>query len=195
MDFNLTEDQIMIQQLAREFSEREIEPIADQIERDRKTPDDLIKKMAQVGLLGMPVPKKYGGTETGNLSCIVASEQIGYTGSGCFITMVVNNGVPELIARYGSEQSKEKYIKPLCRGEAYGSVQFTEPDTGSDPRMLTTTAIPDGDSYVVNGTKRFITAGGRDGCAILWAKDETGKCSAFLIDKNVGGILLENSGI
>ena len=187
MNFNLTEDQLMIQRMAREFTQREVEPIADQVERERKIPDDLIKKMAQVGLLGMPVPKKYGGSEAGNVSCILALEQVGYAGSGCFIIMLLNNGVPELIARYGSEELKKKYLRALCDGTAYGGVQFTEADTGSDPRMLVTTAIPDGDSYLVNGAKRFITAGGKDGYAVLWAKDETGNCSAFVIEKNVEG--------
>ena len=81
MDFNLTEDQLMLQTTVKEFTEREIEPIAEQIDREGRLPDDLIKKMAQIGLFGMAVPKRYGGTEAGNLSCVLACEQIAYSGT------------------------------------------------------------------------------------------------------------------
>ena len=187
MDFNLTEEQLMIQKLAREFTEQEIEPIADQMDREGRAPLELTKKMAQIGLFGMSVPKKYGGTEAGVLNSILALEQIGYAGSGCFWLVGLNNSIPEIINTYGSEEVKEKYLMPLCDGTAQSSIMFTEPDTGSDPKMLITTALPDGDSYVVNGTKRFITFGNRDGYATLYAKDEDGNCSCFVIEKNVEG--------
>ena len=146
MDFNLTEEQLMIQRMAKEFTEREIEPRVTEMEREQKIAPDLITKMGQVGLLGMVVPRKYGGTEAGALSLILALEQVGYSGSGAFMLLLLNNGIPELIAKHGSEPAKQKYIRPLCEGKVYGGVQFTEPDTGSDPRMLVTTAIPHGDN-------------------------------------------------
>lgn len=187
MDFNLTEEQLMVQRVAREFTEQEIEPIADQLDREGRLPDALIKKCAKIGLLGMTVPKKYGGTEAGNLSCILAIEQLAYSGTGAWWLVGFNNSIPESIAHYGSGKQKEKYLKPLCDGTAYASIQFTEEDTGADPEALITTAMPDGDSYVINGMKRFSTFGARDGYATLWAKDETGKCSCFVIQKNVEG--------
>ncbi|MFC1943732.1 acyl-CoA dehydrogenase family protein [Chloroflexota bacterium] len=187
MDFNLTEEQLEIQRLVREFTKQEIEPIADQLDREGRLPDDLIKKYAKIGLLGMTVPKKYGGTEAGSLSCILVIEQLAYSGTGAWWLVGFHNSIPESIVHFGSEEIKEKYIRPLCDGTAYASIQFTEEDTGSDPDALVTTAVPDGDSYVINGMKRFSTFGARDGYATLWAKDEAGKCSCFVIRKNVEG--------
>jgi len=173
--------------MVREFTEREIEPRAAQIDREGRLPDDLIKKMAQIGLLGMTIPKQYGGTEAGNLSCVLACEQMAYSGTGAWWLMGFNNSIPECIAHFGSEELKQKYIKPLCDGTAYASIQFTEEETGSDPEALITTAVPDGDNYVVNGMKRFSTFGTRDGYAVLYTKDEAGECTAFVIEKNVAG--------
>ena len=187
MDFNLTEEQLAIQRLAREFTEQEIEPIADQLDREGRLPDDLIKKCAQFGLLGMTVPKKYGGTGAGNLSCILAIEQLAYSGTGAWWLVGFNNSIPESIAHFGSEEIKEKYLRSFCDGTAYASIQFTEEETGSDPNALITTAIPDGDSYVINGMKRFSTFGARDGHAITYTKDEEGNCTAFVIEKKGKG--------
>jgi len=187
MDFNLTREQLMIQRLAREFTEQEIEPIADQIDREGILPNDLITKCARVGLLGMTVPKKYGGTEAGNLSCILAIEQLAYSGTGAWWLAGFNNSIPDSIVHFGSEELKEKYLRPLCDGTAYASIQFTEEETGSDPAMLTTTSVPDGNSYLINGMKRFSTFGARDGCAITYTKDEDGNCTAFVIQKNLKG--------
>ena len=191
MDFNLTEDQLMLQATVREFTEREIEPIATQIDREGRLPDDLIKKMAQIGLFGMTIPKQYGGTEAGNLSCVLACEQLAYSGTGAWWLMGFNNSIPECIAHFGSEEIKQKYIRPLCDGTAYSSIQFTEEETGSDPEALITTAMPDGDNYVINGMKRFSTFGTRDGYAVLYTKDEAGECTAFVIEKNVAGYSAE----
>jgi len=187
MNFNLTEEQLLLQKTVRKFTEREIEPIATQIDREEKLPDDLIKKMSQIGLFGMAVPKRYGGGESDNLSVILACEEVAYSGTGAWWLVAFNNSIPETIARFGSEEIKEKYLRPLCDGRACSSIQFTEENTGSDPRALITTAIPDGDVYVINGMKRFSTFGGKDGYAMLFTKDETGRCTAFVIQKNVTG--------
>jgi len=187
MDFNLTEDQLMLQTTVKEFTEREIEPIAAELDREGKLPDDLIKKMAGIGLLGMTIPKQYGGTEMGNMSCILACEQAAYSGTGAWWLVGFQNSISECIARFGSEELKQKYIRPLCEGTAYASIQFTEEETGSDPESLITTARPDGDNYVINGMKRFSTFGARDGYAIIYTKDEDGACTAFVIEKNVPG--------
>ena len=177
----------MLQKMVWDFTEREIEPLAVQIDRDGKVPDDLIKKIADIGLLGMTVPRKYSGTEAGNLACVLACEQIAYSGTGAWWLVGFNNSIPESIVHFGSEEIKEKYLSKMCDGTTYSSIQFTEEDTGSDPEALITTAIPDGDSYIINGMKRFSTFGARDGYAVLYAKDETGKCTAFVAEKNVKG--------
>ena len=187
MDFNLTEDQLMLQTTVKEFTEREIEPIAAQLDREGKLPDDLIKKMAGIGLLGMTIPRQYGGTEVGNVNCALACEQIAYSGTGAWWLVGFQNSISECIAHFGSEELKQKYIRPLCEGTAYASIQFTEEETGSDPESLITTARPDGDNYVINGMKRFSTFGARDGYAVLYTKDEDGACTAFVIEKNIPG--------
>jgi alkylation response protein AidB-like acyl-CoA dehydrogenase len=187
MDFNLTEDQLMLQTTVKEFTEREIEPIAAQLDREGKVPDDLIKKMAGIGLLGMTIPRQYGGTEMGNVNCILACEQVAYSGTGAWWLVGFQNSISECIAHFGSEELKQKYIRPLCEGTAYASIQFTEEETGSDPESLITTARPDGDNYVINGMKRFSTFGARDGYAVLYTRDEDGACTAFVIEKNIPG--------
>ena len=187
MNFNLTEDQLILQTTVREFTRREIEPIAAQIDREGKLPDDSIDKLAQLGLLGMTVPRRYGGSETGNVNCILAIEQLAYSGTGIWWLVAFNNSIPENIACFGSEELKDKYLKPLCDGTAYASIQFTEGETGSDPEALTTTAVPAGDYYVINGMKRLSTFGMREGCAVLYARDDTGRCTAFVVPKNGEG--------
>jgi len=187
MDFNLTEEQLAIQKMAKEFNRQEIEPVADCIDNEGRLPDDLIKKYARNGFLGITVPKKYGGSEAGSLACILAVEQLAYSGTGAWWLVGFNNSIPESIARFATEELKEKYLPLFCDGTAYASIQFTEEDTGSDPTMLTTTAIPEGDSYLINGMKRFSTFGDREGYAVIYAKDEDGKCTAFIIKKNTPG--------
>ena len=187
MDFRLTEEQLMLQKMVQELTQREIEPLAEQIEKTERLPDDLMKKLAGVGLFGMAIPKKYGGAGTSNLSCILAVEQIAYSGTAVWWLVGLNNSIPDCILQFGSEEQKQKYLKSLCDGTAYPSIMFTEEGTGSDPEALITKAVPEGDHYVINGMKRFITFGARNGYATLYAKDETGKCSAFIIEKNVKG--------
>jgi len=187
MDFNLTEEQLAIQKLAKEFNKREIEPIAEQIDRDGRLPDGLVKKCARSGFLGMTVPKKYGGSEAGNLACALAIEQLAYSGTGAWWLVGFNNSIPESIAHFGSAGIKKKYLKAFCDGSAYASIQFTEAETGSDPAALTTTSVAKGDGYLINGMKRFSTFGARPGCAVIYTKDEAGKCTAFVIEKGGKG--------
>ncbi|MEJ2047798.1 MAG: acyl-CoA dehydrogenase family protein [Dehalococcoidia bacterium] len=187
MDFNLTEDQLMLQTMVREFTEREIEPIAAQLDREGKLPDDLIKKYAQIGLMGMTVPVKYGGTEAGSFAHILALEQLAYAGSPAWWPVAFNNSLPETICRFGTEAQRERFVKGNFDGTRLFSIQFTEAETGSDPSALITTARPEGDGYLINGMKRFSTFGARDGNALLWAKVETGNCTCFIVEKNAPG--------
>lgn len=187
MDFKLSEEQLMLQAMVKDFTKTEIEPVALKIDREGSVPDDLIHKMSQIGLLGMTVPREYGGSGVGNLACALVCEQIAYSGTGAWWLAAFNNSIPECIVRFGSPELKAIYLPKVCEGKSYSSIQFTEEDTGSDPEALKTTAVPDGDDYIINGMKRFSTFGARDGYAVLYAKDETGKCTAFVIDKNVKG--------
>jgi alkylation response protein AidB-like acyl-CoA dehydrogenase len=187
MDFDLGEEQLALQVMVRKFTEHEIEPIAARIDREARLPDDLITRMAGVGLFGIAAPRAYGGTQAGKLNATLACEQIAYSGTGAWWLVGFNNSVTDCIAKFGSEELKQKYIRPLCEGLAYPSVQFTEEETGSDPKALTTTAIPEGKDYIINGMKRFSSFGDRNGYAVVYAKDETGQCSAFIIEKNGEG--------
>lgn len=187
MDFNLREDQLKLQETAKRFTEKEIEPIAEQIDQEGRLPDDLIIKMGRMGFLGMVIPKQYGGGETEHLNVILTCEAMAYSGTGAWWLTAFNNSIPESIAHFGSEEIKRKFLQPLCEGSAYGSIQFTEEGTGSDPTSLLTRAVPHGRFYIVNGMKRFSTFGERDGYAVLYAKDENDRCTAFVIKKNGKG--------
>lgn len=189
MEFKLSEEQLILQTMVRDFSQTEIEPVALKIDRDGRLPDDLINKMSKIGLLGMTIPKEYGGTGLSNLDCALACEQIAYSGTGAWWLVGFNNSIPACIAHFGSPKLKAFYLPRVCEGKAYSSIQFTEEDTGSDPEALKTIAIPGGDEYVINGMKRFSTFGAKDGYAVLFARDETGKCTCFVIDKNVKGYI------
>jgi alkylation response protein AidB-like acyl-CoA dehydrogenase len=187
MEFDFTEEQILLRQSLREFTKREIEPLAAEIDSQGILPDDLLRKMAQIRLPGMILPPQYGGSGASSLSCVLAIEQIGYSGTGAWWLAAFTNSIPECIIRFGTDDQKKKHLRPVCEGNVYPSIQFTEENTGSDPEALITTAIPDGNHYVINGMKRFSTFGARPGYAILYAKDETDKCSAFIVEKNRKG--------
>jgi butyryl-CoA dehydrogenase len=190
MNFDLTEEQRSFQSAVKKFTEREIEPIATQIDEEERLPDSLGRKMGDLGLFGIALLKKYGGQEGSHLDAILACEQIAYSGTGAWWRPAFHNSIPASIFQFGSDEIKEKYLAPLCEGSAYASIQFTEEGTGSNPKALLTTAVLKGDSHVINGTKRFSTFGE----TVLYAKDETGRCSAFVIEKNTPGTGARNDG-
>ncbi len=187
MDFNLTDGQKAIQRLARDFTEQEIELVGDKLDKAGRLPDDLIQKLARLDFLGMTVPHKYGGPAASNLDCILAVEQLAYSGTGAWWLVGFNTSIPGSIVRYGSEEIKEKYLKSFCDGTAYASIQFTEAETGSDASALTTTARPDGTDYLINGMKRFSTFGARPGYSVTYTLDDTGGCTAFVTEKLAEG--------
>jgi butyryl-CoA dehydrogenase len=187
MDFNLSAESRMIVKAARDFSRRIIEPVAAKIEEEDELPADLMQKFAEARMLGMMVPKQYGGVGSTALNVILIAEELGKTGSSVFFVMAMNNSVVETIYHWGSEEIRKTFIPALCDGRNYASMAFTEPGTGSDHTAITTTAVPDGDDFVLNGTKRFITHGGRRGYGIFYARDDGGRVTAFIVDKNSAG--------
>src|SRR4030042_1871675 len=156
MQFKLTIEQELIQKRARDFAQMEIEPIAAHVDRERKIPPDMTEKLVKAGFVGRLIPKKYGGSEAGMLSYILVMEQLSYPVCSC-VTAMSNNGVGRIIAQFGTEEQKERYLRPLCEGKMIGSYAFTQPGTGSDPKSLLTTARLSGDSWIINGIKRFNT--------------------------------------
>jgi len=192
MDFNLSPESKMIVKAAKDFCDREIMPMAEQIIADNDYPFDLLEKFAKARMLGVAVPKEYGGVGSTHLNIILISEELGKTGTVCAYPMLMNNSTAETIDHWGSEDVKKKFLPPLCDGSAYASTAFTEPATGSDPTALTTTAVPDGDDFIINGTKRYITGGNKKGYGVFYLRDEEvkeekGNVTAFIVDKSSEG--------
>ena len=187
MDFTLSGESKMMVKAARDFAEQVIEPIVAKIEEDDALPDDILEKFGKARMLGLMVPKEYGGIGSSALNTILIIEELAKTGSAALYVMAMNNTVAETIYHWGSGDLRKRFIPSLCDGSSYATMAFTEPGTGSDPTAITTTAKPDGDYYVVNGTKRFITQGHRKGFGVFYAKDETERVTAFVVDKSSEG--------
>jgi alkylation response protein AidB-like acyl-CoA dehydrogenase len=192
MDFNLSPESKMMVKAAKDFCEREISPIMDEIIEKDDYPDALLLSFAKARMLGLNIPKEYGGVGTTNLNTILITEELGKTGSVCSYPMLMNNSTAETIYYWGSEDVRKAFLPMLCDGNFYASTAFTEPGTGSDPRALTATAVPDGEAFIVNGTKRYITGGNKKGYGVFYLKDEAlkgekGDVTAFIIDKSSEG--------
>ncbi len=187
MDFTLSGESKMMVKAARDFAEREIEPVVAKIEEEDALPDDILEKFARARMLGMMVPKEYGGIGSTAVNAILILEELAKTGSAAAFLMAFCNSVAETIYHWGAGDLRKRFVPPLCDGSSYPAMAFTEPGTGSDPTAITTTAIPDGDHYVLNGTKRFVTHGHKRGFGVFYAKDETGAITAFIVDKTSQG--------
>jgi butyryl-CoA dehydrogenase len=192
MDFSLPPESKMIVKAAKDFCDREILPIAEKIIENNDYPPDLLEKFAKTRMLGLAIPKEFGGVGSTNLNLILIAEELGKTGTVCAWPMLLNNSTAETIYHWGSEDVRKKFLPPLCDGSAYASMAFTEPATGSDPSALSCTAVPDGDDFIINGTKRYITGGNKKGYGVFYVKDEEpkdqkGNVTAIIVDKSSEG--------
>jgi len=184
MDFTLSKEQMLIQNMAREFAEKHIQPVARQIEEENVIPEEIIKGLAELELFGIPFAEEYGGAEGGFDGYVLAMEQIARVSSGVAVIISVNVLGLGAISLFGTEEQKKKYMLPSCKGERLASFAFTEPGTGSDPRQITATAVKEGGFYIINGTKRFISNANFPGPMVLFAREsESGEVTAFIIDK------------
>ncbi len=184
MEFSLNKEQLLIQKIAQEFAEKYLEPLADTIDRENKTPEEIMKGLAELDLFGLPFKEEYGGAEAGYDCYVLAMEQLGKVSSGPAIAISVNCLGLGAIDKFGTEEQKMKYMPKACKGEYMASFAFTEPVTGSDPKQITSTAVKKGNHYIINGTKRFITNANYPGPMVLFAADsESGKPTAFIVDK------------
>lgn len=191
MDFNLNKEEQLIQKAAKEFADKVISPLADQIDRTNEMPADIIEGLADMGMFGIPFPEEYGGGEAGYLSYILALEQLSKASPGVGMIISVNAVGLAVINAFGSEEQKQKYLPDSIAGKKIMSFAFTEPGTGSDPKQLATTVRQEGDYYILNGTKRFISNASYEGPMVVVAKeDDSGKASAFVIDKFCAGYSL-----
>lgn len=192
MNLNLSEDQKMLQQMAREFATKELEPKAAEIDASGEFPRDSVKKMAELGLLGMVVPEQYGGAAFDFVSLAVAIEEISRgCGSTGVITAVHNSLACWPIVNFGSDALKQKYLPRMASGELLGAFGLTEPNCGSDPAAMETKAVLSGDHWVLNGAKRFITNGGEADVFVVFAvTDPAAKhrgITAFVVEKTHPG--------
>ncbi|MBL7136147.1 MAG: acyl-CoA dehydrogenase [Candidatus Marinimicrobia bacterium] len=195
MNFDLTNDQKMLQREVRSFAETELAPVAPQIDVSGEFPWDNIKKMAKLGLLGIIVPEKYGGSEFDFVSLAVAIEEISRICASTGVIVAVNNSLVSYpILQFGTEEQKEKYLPPLCSADKLGAMGITEPNAGSDVAAMESTAKLEANHYILNGTKRFITNGGEAGIFVVFAytdKDLKYKgISAFIIERDTPGFTL-----
>jgi alkylation response protein AidB-like acyl-CoA dehydrogenase len=160
MNFELTDEQKMIQEMARKFAEREIKPVAAELDRTHAHPAEICAKMGELGLMGVTVPDEYGGAGMDYVSYALAMIEISKACASCGVIMSVCNSLYNFpVYAYGTEDQKQKYLRPVASGEVIGCYGLTEAGAGSDPAKMLTMAVRDGDGWVINGTKRFITNG------------------------------------
>jgi butyryl-CoA dehydrogenase len=192
MDFDLDEQQLMIRKMAREFAEKEIKPVASEFDQNASFPSEIVRKLGELGFMGMMVPEEYDGAAMDTVSYAIAVEEISRADASTGVTMSVNNSLCcQPILDYGNEAQKKKYLPPLAQGEKLGAFSITEPEAGSDAGNVQTTAVKDGDHYVINGTKVFVTNGGKADVIVLFAAtDKEAKArgiSGFIVEKGTPG--------
>lgn len=193
MDFRLSEELEFIQQAARDFAQNEIKPGAGERDEKAEFPAEIIKGMGELGFMGIAIPEELGGAGTSNLAYVLALEEISKADAGVGVVMSVNNSLCcDPLHHFGSDYIKETYLKKIASGEWLGSYSLTEPGAGSDAGSLTTTAVKDGNEYVLNGSKAFITNGDSCDITVTYAKTDPEQPSgrgitAFVVEKGTPG--------
>lgn len=192
MNFDLTEEQKMIQDTIRKFAREELAPVAAENDKKERFPHDIFKKLADLGFMGTPIPEEYGGAGFDYISHAIVAEEIGRVDSSMRGTYSVQVSLVELpILKFATEEQKKKYLPRLTSGEWIGCFGLTEPDAGSDPASMVATAKEDGDVFVINGQKTWITNAGIADLAIVYAKTdpsaEARGITAFLVERSFGG--------
>ena len=192
MDFNLTEEQQLIQKTARDFANDHLRPGV--VERDEKAefPAEQVKMMGELGFMGMMMPEEYGGAGLDTVSYCLAMEEIAKADASAAVIMSVNNSlVCQLLKNFGNENQKQKYLSPLASGEKLGAFSLSEPQSGSDASNMRTFAKRDGDHYIINGTKNWVTNGITSDIVLLMCLTEKGVgnkgISTFIIEKGFEG--------
>jgi butyryl-CoA dehydrogenase len=194
MDFQPTEEHRMIRRMVREFAEKEIAPRAEEIDETDQFPDDLFRRMGELGIIGLPFPEKYGGSGGDYTGLVIALEEIARVSGSMAITLDAQTSLYcEPVYLFGSEGQKQKYLAPAARGERIGAFGLTEPQAGSDAGATRTRAIRDEETgdWVINGQKNFITNGSIADFAVITAKTDpeagTRGISAFIVEKGTPG--------
>ncbi len=195
MDFTFTEEHEMIRDAARDFAQTELLPGVIERDENQSFPTEQIKKLGELGFLGMMVDPKYGGAGMDSISYVLAMEEISKVDASSSVVMSVNNSlVCWGLEEYGTEEQKEKYLKPLASGEIIGAFCLSEPEAGSDATSQKTTAIDMGDYYLLNGTKNWITNGNSASVYLVIAQTDIEKghkgINAFIVEKGMDGFVV-----
>ncbi|CUS91850.1 Acyl-CoA dehydrogenase [Candidatus Kryptobacter tengchongensis] len=195
MNFQFTEEQLMIKETARKFAVEELAPKASERDEKEEFPHEEIKKLAELGFMGMMTSEKYGGAGLDTISYVLAMEEISKVDASVGVIMSVNNSlVCWPIETFGTEEQKLKYLPRLARGELLGAFCLSEPEAGSDASNQRTTATRDGNFYILNGTKNFITNGVYANILIVFAQTDKEKgskgISAFIVEKDLPGVIV-----
>lgn len=171
MDFELSEEQRMVRDMTREFAEKELLPRASKHDREARIDREVFAQLSELGLWGLTVPEEYGGTGLGNLALALVLEEINWACASTGITVSVHNSLGcSPIVKYGTEEQKKTWLPRLASGELIGAYALTEPDCGSDAAAISTRAVADGDDFVLNGTKVWVTTGLDAGMVITYAR-------------------------
>ena len=192
MDLQLNEEQEMIRKMARDFAQNELAPVAAELDEKGEPPLDILKKMAGLGFMGLAMPEEYGGIDVDSVSYVIAIEEISKVCASTGVILAVHNslGSHGLVA-FGTEEQKQKFLPPLASGAWIATYGLTEPETGSDAASIKTRAVLDGDEYVINGTKQFITSAPFAHLSVIFAVTDPSKghrgISAFLVEKGTPG--------
>lgn len=192
MNFNFSKEHTMLQKMYREFAEKEVKPLAQYVDESEEFPVETVKKLARYGFLGIPFPKKYGGQGGDNLAYAMAVEELSKV---CASTGVIVSAHTSLganpIFEFGTEEQKQRFLVPLAKGEKLGAFGLTEANAGTDAANQQTTAVLDGDNYILNGSKIFITNAGYADIYIIMAMTDksqgTRGISAFIVEANIPG--------
>jgi butyryl-CoA dehydrogenase len=193
MKFDFTEEQIMVRDTARDFAIRELDPIAAKLDTECTFPADKIEMLAEIGFLGVAIPEENGGGGMDYVSYVLAIEEISRACAGTGVIMSVNNSlVCDPLSKFGTDEQKKEFLEPLAAGEKLGCFGLTEPGAGSDVSSMKTSAVLDGDEWVLNGEKNFITNAPNAQIAIIFANTDKGAgnrgITAFVVPMDTDGV-------
>jgi len=192
MQIELSDEQKMIQALARDFAEKEVRPIAEEIDREARFPRETVRRMGELGLMGIAVPEGWGGGGGDTVAYAVALEEVSRACASHAVVMTVNNSLYcEPVARYGTDEQKARFLTPFASGQKIGCFSLTEPEAGSDATNQSTLARREGDAYLLDGRKIFVSNGREADAALVFAQTDRTKgprgISAFLVEKGTPG--------
>ena len=193
--FNLSEEHIQLQRTFREFAENEVKPLAKELDETERFPTETVQRMAEMGMMGLPIPEELGGSGVDQLGYVLAVEELSKV---CATTGIILSAHTSLccwpIMTFGTEEQKEKYLKPLASGQKLGAFALTEPSAGTDASMQKSTAVLDGDHYILNGNKVFITNAGAADVFIVFAMTDkeqgTRGITAFILERDMPGFTM-----